>query len=114
MKGSCCVPLQLQLLLASCLLLTTSVIAIPLDQFYPFGEQSGDNLVGRTLDGSSSNITLPLPFTFFEESYDDIYVSTSIMNKYLKPYIHLILCNYDYTQLIAHTIVQANALMYKG
>ena len=82
LKGNCHVPLQLQLLLANCLLLTIHVTAIPLGQFYPFGEQSGDNLVGRTLDGSSPNITLPLPFAFFGESYNDIYVS--IMNECLK------------------------------
>ena len=71
MKSSCCVPLQLLLLLVSCLLLT----AIPLERFYPFGVQSGDTLVERTLDGSSPNINLPLPFVFFGEYYDIIYVS---------------------------------------
>ena len=78
MKSSYSVPLQLLFLLTSCLLLTIDVTAIPLEGFYPFGFQNGDTRVERTLDGSSINITLPLPFAFFGEYYDDIFVSVPL------------------------------------
>ena len=55
----------------------TNVSAIPLEEFYPFGEGNGDALVNRTVDGSSSVIPFPLPLNFFGRFYDDIFVSYS-------------------------------------
>ena len=75
MKSSYSVPPHLLFLLTSCLLLAIDVTAIPLEGFYPFGFLNGDTPVERTLDGSSINITLPLPFAFFGEYYDIVYVS---------------------------------------
>ena len=65
----------LWLITTSFLVLVNDVAAIPLEQFYPFGLDAGDNLLNRTLDGSSSKISLPRPLPFFGKSFDDIYVS---------------------------------------
>ena len=53
---------------------------IPLDQFFPFGEEAGDTLVDRTLDGSSAAITLPSPFPFFDNSNGTVFVSLKLIN----------------------------------
>ena len=48
---------------------------IPLDKFYPFGEDAGDSLLNRTLDGSSSVIELiNYVFPFYGREYDQLYV----------------------------------------
>ena len=48
---------------------------IPLDEFYPFGEDAGDSLLERTLDGSSSVIELVNSvFPFYGREYDQLYV----------------------------------------
>ena len=69
---------KLQQLSAVCFLLMTTVTAIPLEEFYPFGEENGDVLLGRTLDGSSPAIPFPLPLNFFGQIYYDIFVSSQI------------------------------------
>ena len=56
----------------------TTVTAIPLEEFYPFGEENGDALLNRTLDGSSPVIPFPLPLNFFGQFYHDIFVSSQI------------------------------------
>ena len=58
-----------------CLLLSTDVAAVAIGDFYPFGIEAGDTAVGRTLDGSSPVISLPSPFNFLGEFYNEIYVS---------------------------------------
>ena len=69
---------QLLYLFATGLLLelTTTVTAIPLNEFYPYGVEAGDSLANRTLDGSSP-IILPLEFPFFGRSFSTIFVSQS-------------------------------------
>ena len=67
---------ELQHLLALCLWLTANVTAIPFEEFYPIGEENGDALVNRTVDGSSLVIPFPLPLNFFGRFYDDIFVSS--------------------------------------
>ena len=62
-------------LLVICLLLTTDVTAVAIKDFYQFGLEAGDDLVNRTLDGSSPRITLPSPLNFFGEFYNETYVS---------------------------------------
>ena len=51
------------------------VMAVPLESFYPFGENNSDSLIGPTLDGHAK-LNLTQNFTFFGESYSVIYVST--------------------------------------
>ena len=70
---------KLLCLIATSFLLATDVAAIPLEQFYPFGVGVEDTLVGRVLDGSSPNITLPRKFPFFGNSFSNIYVSMKII-----------------------------------
>ena len=43
-------------LLATCVLLNTEVTAIPLEDFYPFGSNVGDNFLGL-VDTATPNIT---------------------------------------------------------
>ena len=65
--------------LVTAMVLAADVVAIPLSQFYPFGEEAGDTLLNRTLDGSSPNITLPLQLLFFGQPFDTISVSSKCM-----------------------------------
>ena len=62
------------LVLCTGMLLITSVTSIPLENFYHYGYFAGDNLVGRTLDGSSPLIILPA-FSFFGQTFRNISVS---------------------------------------
>ena len=57
-----------QQLSAAYLWLMTTVTAIPLEEFYPFGEENGDALLNRTVDGSSPVILPPFPLNFFGRS----------------------------------------------
>lgn len=59
-------------LLLFCLL---QVSAIPLDNFYPFGADAGDDAIGPTLDGSSPILDLSRPFPFFKNDHLTIVVS---------------------------------------
>lgn len=59
------------LLLLSC----KKAYGIPLDDFYPFGEDAGDNVMQRTLDGSSPLIKLDSSiYPFYGQEYDQLYV----------------------------------------
>ena len=51
------------------------VAAIPLDQFYPFGEGVGDTATPKEDDGSSPRITLNRLFPFYEKDHFIIWVS---------------------------------------
>ena len=57
------------------ILLTNDVAAITIENFYPYGLSAGDNLLKRTLDGSSPNIILPTQFNFFGQYFKEIFVS---------------------------------------
>lgn len=51
------------------------VFGIPLSEFYPFGEDAGDSLMDRTLDGSSPLIKLHYSvFPFYGQEYEQLYV----------------------------------------
>ena len=69
---------KLQQLSTACLWLITTVTAIPLEEFYPFGEENGDAVLNRTVDGSSPVIPFPFPLNFFGQFYDDIFVSSQM------------------------------------
>ena len=61
---------------ATCVLLTPPVVsAIPLNDFYSFGTDAEDSLLGRNDDGSSPAITLTPAFKFFGTIFDTIFVS---------------------------------------
>ena len=47
---------------------------IPLNEFYPFGENSSDTLLYRNDDGFSSAINLSSVFPFFDENFATVYV----------------------------------------
>ena len=65
---------QLLCLIATSLLLAADVAAIPLEQFYPFGVDSGDSFLPKNDDGSTSAIELPSQFSFFGRMFGEIYV----------------------------------------
>ena len=69
-------------LLSSSLFVTwlCGVSAIPLDQFYPFGEDVGDAINTEVLDGSSPPITLSRAFYFYGKDYFTVVVSTYFYN----------------------------------
>ena len=81
---------QLLWMLATCIALTTLVTAIPLQQFYPYGAENGDNLIHRNDDGSSPPIPLPSQFNFFGQSVYDFYVS------YIRPCQYCFLNTFPY------------------
>lgn len=67
------------LYLLSILLLHLSsqtTLAIPLNEFYPFGAETGDKTLSRTDDGSSPLIELVSSvFPFYGQEYDQLFVS---------------------------------------
>ena len=49
---------------------------IPLSEFYPFGEEAGDNVLQRVDDGSSPVIELiSSVFPFYDQEFHQLYVS---------------------------------------
>ena len=54
--------------------LFTVCYSIPLDQFFPFGDIVGD-LVLAPNDDNSTDFQLNFGFTFYNETYQTIYVS---------------------------------------
>ena len=59
-------------------IVSTSVSGVPLDSFYPFGDDAGDNVLfsaGEVNDVSSPEITLNTPFQFFGVEHENLFVS---------------------------------------
>ena len=56
-------------------MLLSSISAIPLKDFYPYGSTYGDTAVNRTRDGSSGRVSLPTRFRFFGRYFMEIFVS---------------------------------------
>ena len=67
----------LALLAAVAVFLThpSNVTAIPLADFYPFGDGTGDTALPQTDDGSSPEIDLSTSFPFFNKSHSTLFVS---------------------------------------
>ncbi|XP_061173565.1 sushi, nidogen and EGF-like domain-containing protein 1 [Saccostrea echinata] len=64
------------------ILITVSVIlniciCFPLSQFYDFGFDAGDSELPANDDGSTSSISIAVPFPFFGSSYNSIYVNNN-------------------------------------
>ena len=54
----------------------TCLLAIPREEFYSFGQNSGDTTVPSNDDGSSEQITLQFgSFSYFEKQYTNLFVS---------------------------------------
>lgn len=69
---------MLQVAVASFLLVILTlqgVDAIPLDDFYPFGVDAGDNLVPPTLDLPAGSLVLSSAFPFYEMDHFEVFVS---------------------------------------
>ena len=66
-------------LLSTCMVLTTGVNAIPLEDFYPFGSEVGDANYSNVDDEASPPISLPSQLNFFGQFYNNIYVSNEIL-----------------------------------
>ena len=64
------------MLSVGCLLLLAcaGAIAIPLEDFYPFGPDAGDVAIIRNDDGSSPAISPPSGFLFFGMMFTEIFV----------------------------------------
>lgn len=81
------------LFIALCCSVVLEVCCITVEEFYSFGESSGDSLLTRVLDGSSGPITLRTEFPFFNQSYKIVYVSKSLhvytVFSYLTDILHL-------------------------
>lgn len=60
------------------ILTSVNVQSIPLENFYPFGVESGDAALPKVLDTSSSQINFS--FTFFGQSHNQLYVSYTAYN----------------------------------
>lgn len=52
---------------------------IPLSNFYPFGNASGDSSLFRTLDGFFGPINLTVTFPFFDQDHDVVFVSCAYL-----------------------------------
>lgn len=50
--------------------------SVPLNDFYAFGLENGDSKVPAVLDGYAGPISLANGFPFFNETYNNVYVST--------------------------------------
>ena len=59
-----------------CCSVVIEVCCITVEEFYTFGEGSGDSRLFRNDDGSSEPITLRTEFPFFDQIRRRVYVST--------------------------------------
>ena len=57
-----------------CLLQLDGIWCIPLNEFYPFGDNSFDTALHRNDDGFSPAINLSSVFPFFDENFETVYV----------------------------------------
>ena len=54
--------------------------AIRLPKFYPFGTSEGDQVVSRNDDGSSGEVQISIPFPFFDQYHNSLFVSIACFN----------------------------------
>ena len=62
-------------LISLSLVLAVKTIAISRDEFYPFGAEHSDSLLGRGDEAASIISSLPSPFPFFGDLHQEIHVS---------------------------------------
>lgn len=64
----------------SCCQISLLTEAILLPKFYPFGTSEGDQVVPRNDDGSSGEVQISIPFPFFDQYHNSLFVSTTCFN----------------------------------
>lgn len=52
---------------------------IPYDLFYSYGYQFGDTVLERGDDVSSNEVSLDVPIVYYDQRYNSIFVSTTIL-----------------------------------
>ena len=62
------------LLLLACDEILTSKAVTP--NFYPFGESEGDRLLLKNDDQSSGSVPISIPFPYFDQYHNSLFVST--------------------------------------
>ena len=71
---------QNQLLIVPILLFTIMpILALPLSEFYPFGEFQGDSSVPANDDESSGEVQLSIPFPYFDKNHESLFVSILVV-----------------------------------
>jgi len=58
---------------------------LPIEQFLPFGHQFSDAELERADDANSSAIKLDVPFPFFDQLHDRLWINTNGIITFLKP-----------------------------
>lgn len=62
-------------------LLKKTVWCVPLSEFYPYGVRENDSPLTRGDDISSPEISLPSAFPFFDQNFQAVFVSYSLVNR---------------------------------
>ncbi|KAI5628308.1 sushi, nidogen and EGF-like domain-containing protein 1 isoform X1, partial [Silurus asotus] len=75
-----------QLLLCLCMLLWPSDVmsAVPLDDFYPFGQEQGDSQTNTQDDGGSGLVEISVAFPFFGDRHTGLYVNNNGLVSFLR------------------------------
>lgn len=84
---------SMQLFVAFLVLCLHRTLCIPLEQFYPYGDNSGDLILAANDDQSSRPIKLTVPFPFFDEEKLTIFVSKACMSVVILSMSSTTLCN---------------------
>ena len=71
------VGILMPLLLLACNEILTSE-ALVLSNFYPFGQSEGDLLMPEDDDGSSEAVPISIPFPFFDQNQNSLFVSIQL------------------------------------
>ena len=59
----------------SCYQISFLTEAVALSKFYPFGTSEGDQIVTPNDDGSSGEVQISIPFPFFDQYHNSLFVS---------------------------------------
>ena len=64
-----------------------------LNNFYPFGESEGDQVVPPNDDGSSGEVSISFPFPFFGQDHNSLFVSIDLFHDSLiRSHSSIIMC----------------------
>ena len=50
-------------------------VTVPLSDFYPYGLSEGDTALPANDDGSSGEIQISIPFPYFDQNHNSLFVS---------------------------------------
>lgn len=73
-------------------LLPGVVPAVPLEDFYPFGQAKGDTQTSAQDDGGSGLVEISVAFPFFGDRHTGLYVSTDTLCVCLCLYVSVYMC----------------------